>query len=64
MPTDEGTPHIVDVPERVFSDFLNALSKTDVDVAIVERLRKTLLVERTFSDRALKEALFPEVTDL
>ena len=56
-PTKEGTP---DVPAQVFEKFLQALGDAGVSTELVARLRKTLLEERTFTDPALKAAVFGE----
>jgi len=56
-PTPEGTP---DVPAQVFEEFLQALGAAGASAELVARLRKTLLEDRTFSERALKEAVLAE----
>ncbi len=53
-PTREGTS---DVPVRVFEKFLEALGDTAVSAELVARLRKTLLEEQVFTERALKAAV-------
>lgn len=55
---------VAEVPDRVFTTFVEALTKAEVDAELVARLRKTLLVDHSFGDRALREAIFPEVFDL
>jgi hypothetical protein len=55
---------VAKVPDRVFTTFVEALAKATVDEELVARLRKTLLVDHSFGDKALKEAIFPEVFDL
>lgn len=52
------------VPAYVFQSFLQALEADGASAELVARLRKTLLVDKVFSDKALKEALFPETWDL
>lgn len=56
-PTKEGTPNI---PAQVFEKFLQALGGVGASAELVARLRKTLLDERTFTDRALKVAVLGE----
>jgi len=56
-PTTEGT---AEVPAQVFEKFLQALEDAGVSVELVARLRKTLLKDKTFTDRALKEAVLAE----
>ncbi len=56
-PTVEGAP---DVPAQVFEKFLQALGGTGVPTELIARLRKTLLEDKTFTERALKEAVLAE----
>jgi hypothetical protein len=56
-PTVEGTP---DVPAQVFEKFLQALAGAGVSAELVVRLRKTLLEEQTFTERALTAAILGE----
>lgn len=49
-----------DVPAQIFEQFLQALSDTGMSVELIARLRKTLVEDRTFSDGALKTAVFGE----
>lgn len=53
----EGTP---DVPAQVFKKYLEALESAGASVELVARLSKTLLVDRTFTEIALKEAVLGE----
>jgi len=53
-PTPEG---MLDVPAQVFEKFLQALSGAGVSVELVARLRKTLLVDKKFTEHVLKEAV-------
>jgi len=61
---EETTGAVSDVPRRVFTDFLDALVAKGIPTDIISRLRKTLLVDHRYSDKALKEAVFPETFDL
>ena len=56
-PTVEGT---TDVPAQVFEKFLRALAGVGVSAELVVRLRKTLLEEQTFTERALTAAILGE----
>lgn len=56
-PILEGTS---DVPGRVFEKFLQALGDAGASAELVARLRKTLLEDKKFTERALKEAVLPE----
>jgi hypothetical protein len=53
----EGLP---DVPAQVFEGFLAALTEAGVSAEVVVRLRKTLLEDKAFTDRTLREAVFGE----
>jgi len=53
----EGTR---DVPTQVFQKFLQALGEAGAGVELVVRLQKTLIEERAFSERALKQAVLGE----
>jgi hypothetical protein len=57
LPTVEGT---TDVPAQVFEKFLQALEDTGAPAELVARLRKTLLEDKAFTERALKEAILAE----
>jgi hypothetical protein len=56
-PTIEAT---ADIPGQVFEKFLEALGGTDVSPELIARLRKTLLEDNTFTERALKTAVLGE----
>ena len=50
----------VDIPARVFEKFLQALVDGKVSPEVISRLRTTLLEKKTFTERALKEAVLGE----
>jgi hypothetical protein len=52
-----------DVPTQVIESFLEALLQEGVSQEMVQRLKKTLIVDAKFTDKALKAALFPEETN-
>jgi len=56
-PTVQGT---TDVPAQVFEKFLEALEGSGVSAELIGRLRKTLLEDKAFTERALKEAVLAE----
>ena len=56
-PIKEGTS---DIPAQVFERFLQALGEASVSAELIARLRKTLLEERTFTERALQVAVLGE----
>jgi len=49
-----------DVPTQVFQQFLHNVEVADLSPELVARLRKTLIEEKTFTDRALMAAVFGE----
>ena len=49
-----------DVPAQIFEEFLKALEADGASPELITRLRKTLLENKTFTDRALKAAVFGE----
>lgn len=62
-PDKPETKNATDAPTRVFEGFLDALSKNRIPEDTVARLRKTLITDKKFSDKALKDAIFnPEQT--
>lgn len=60
MTTSPSAGGTADVPAQVFEQFLQALGGTGVSSELVTRLRKTLLEDKTFTERALKEAVLGE----
>jgi len=56
-PILEGTS---DVPAQVFEKFLQALMDAGASAELVARLRKTLLEDKKFTERALREAVLSE----
>ena len=53
-------PACPDVPAHVFEEFISALAKAKESPELINRFRKTLQEEKTFTERALKETLFGE----
>ena len=56
-PIVDGTP---DVPAQIFEKFLQGLESKDVSADLVARLRKILLEDKMFTERALKDAILAE----
>lgn len=57
------TPNVTgtsDVPAQVFETFLQSLGEAGMSAELVARLRKTLLEDKVFTERALKDAIFGE----
>lgn len=49
-----------EVPAQIFESFLQDLAGAGASADLVARLRKTLLVEQTFTERALTIAVLGE----
>jgi len=49
-----------DVPVQVFERFLQALADANTPTDVVNRLRKTLLEDKSLTERSLREAVFGE----
>ena len=60
MTTPSGTGPKADVPSQVFGQFLKALAKAGVSAGVITRLRKTLLEDKVFTDRALNAAVLSD----
>lgn len=56
-PKTKGTR---DVPVQVFEEFLQALGGAGASAELIARLRKALMVDKTFTERALKSAILGE----
>jgi len=54
----------IDVPELVFSTYLQDLEAAGAAPELVARLRKVLLADKTYTERAINDALFPPSLDL
>ncbi len=60
MTTEPKQKQMPDVPKQVFEKFLHSLGEAGATVELTDRLRKTLLEDKKFTERALKEAVLPE----
>jgi hypothetical protein len=60
MTTSSKTEGTHDVPAQVFEEFLQALGSAGGSAELVARLRKALLEDRSFTERALKSAVLGE----
>lgn len=56
-PTTHGTP---DIPAQIFEKYLAALNGAGVSAELTARLRKTLLEDKTYTERALRAAVLGE----
>jgi hypothetical protein len=64
MPDSNRTKGQGDVPTDVFDKFVQALVDASTPPDVVNQLRKTLLQDKTFTERALKDAIFGEEVQL
>lgn len=62
MRTTLPTPEAHDIPSQVIEAFLATLAERGIGADVIERLRKTLLEDKDFSDRALRAAVAPGET--
>jgi len=46
-----------DIPQKIFSQFIAELKKSDISIEIIEQLEKTIVNEGNFSESALRIAL-------
>ena len=60
MATSDSNKPAVDIPTRVFEKFLQALADGKASPEVISRLRATLLENKSFTERALREAIFGE----
>ena len=60
MATPAPDQAATDIPAQVFEKFLRDLAATDTPSDVVSRLRKALLEDKSFTERALREAVFGE----
>jgi len=60
MATPVSDKAAVDIPARVFERYLQALVDAKVSPEVISRLRAVLLEDRSFTERALKDAVFGE----
>jgi hypothetical protein len=60
MATPVSDKAAVDVPARVFEKYLQALVEAKASPEVISRLRATLLEDKSFTERALKDAIFGE----
>ena len=51
---------LADVPAQAFEAFLAAASEANIPHDVIARLRKVLLQDQHFTERALSAALFPD----
>lgn len=60
MVTLSTAKEIFEVPSEIFETFLKDLEGKGVSTELVKRLRKALIEDKVFTERALKEAVLPE----
>ncbi|QIH33441.1 hypothetical protein [Sphingobacterium sp. DR205] len=47
----------IDIPKRIFSQLIQELTKKDVPQSVIDQLKKTIITEQDFSEKALRLAL-------
>jgi hypothetical protein len=60
MTESRTAEEIPEVPEQIFKKFLVALENAGLSVELIARLRKTLLEDKLFTERALREAVLTD----
>lgn len=60
MKTPLELARTADVPALVFETFLQALDSAHLPAELIAQLHRTLLEEKTFTERALKGAILTE----
>ena len=60
MATPVSDKAAVDIPTRVFKKYLQALVEAKVSPEMISRLHATLLEDKSFTERGLKDAVFGE----
>lgn len=60
----KARPVPIDVPAQVFRTYLEDLQAAGASEELVARLRKVLLIDKAYTERAINTAIFPEVWDL
>ena len=60
MTTESKPSDAHDVPNEVFQKFIQALASASAPAELVDRLEKTLLVDKKYTERALRDAVLPE----
>jgi len=54
---DQPKPDTTDIPQRIFTKFIEELNKTEVSATIVEQLEQTIITHGNLSEPALRVAL-------
>ena len=57
---NQKTTSSQDVPGQVFGEFLRALQAQGMSADLIGRLQKTLVDDKAFSERALRDAVLSE----
>ena len=54
---DQSKPETADIPQKIFTKFIEELKKTEVPAAVVEQLEQTIVTNGNLSEPALRTAL-------
>ncbi len=49
----------IDIPKRIFSQLIEELAKKDIPQPVIDQLKKTIIDEQDFSEKAIRLALIP-----
>lgn len=60
MPQSYSPNNACDVTNQIFSRFLESLSNEGMSIELINQLRKILIEEKDYSERALKTAIIEE----
>lgn len=60
MTTENQTDNLIDVPAQIFKKFLIEMGEQDIPTDLVNRMRRTLLEDKNFTDAALNDAVLLE----
>lgn len=55
--TDQPNPEISDIPQKIFTQFIEELKSSDVPVLVIEQLEKTILTDENLTEQALRTAM-------
>lgn len=53
----ESKPDQSDIPQKIFSQLIVELKKSDISVDVIDQLEKTIVTDGNFSEAALRAAI-------
>ena len=57
--TDQPKPDASDIPQKIFTQLIEELKKSEVPITVIEQLEKNIVTEGNFTEQALRAALLP-----